>query len=95
MEKVVDARGLACPESVIRAKETLEGEQELVVLVDNDTAAENIRRLGIKSGCTVLVNQEADGCYRIRLIRTGEAPAPGSGTDVEAVCKTAGKKEKL
>ena len=94
MEKIVDARGLDCPEPVIRAKKALEGEQELIVIVDNDTAVENIRRLGIKSGCTVLAQAEADGCYRIRLIRTGEAPSsPDSETDIGTVCAAAGRND--
>jgi hypothetical protein len=39
MEKIIHARRLACPDLVNRAKKSLEQEREIVVIVDNDTAA--------------------------------------------------------
>ena len=39
MEKDIHTGKLACPDSVDRAKETLEPEREIVVIVNNDTAA--------------------------------------------------------
>lgn len=75
MEKIVDARGLACPQPVLRAREALAGGGEIVVLVDNDTAAENLRRLGAKTGCVVTVERGAGGTWRVRLIPTGAVPA--------------------
>lgn len=92
MEKTVDARGLACPEPVILTKKALEQERELVVLVDNDTAVENIRRLASKTGCAIAVTGEADGSFRIRLTRSAATP-PHEGTDIGISCKTAGPKE--
>ena len=49
MEKIVDARGLTCPQPVIKAKEALKGMQEgiLKVLVDNEIAVQNVMKLGI------------------------------------------------
>ena len=48
MEKIVDARGLACPQPVIKAKEALKGmgEGTLKVLVDNEIAVQNVMKLG-------------------------------------------------
>ena len=45
MEKIVDTRGLACPQPVILAKKALEEAKEVLVIADNDEAVENIRRL--------------------------------------------------
>ena len=75
MEKRVDARGLACPQPVLLAREALAGGGEVVVLVDNDTAAENQRRLGAKRGCVVTVERGRGADWQVRLIPTGAAPA--------------------
>ena len=43
--KKVDARGLSCPEPVIRAKNAMEsGDKEYEILVDNVVAKENVSR---------------------------------------------------
>ena len=53
MEKIVDTRGLACPEPVILTKKALEEAKEVLVIADNDEAVENIRRLANKMGCAI------------------------------------------
>lgn len=75
MENTVDARGLACPQPVILAGKALAGGGEVVILVDDDTTAENLRRLGARQGCVVTVEKEAGGTLRVRLIPTGAGPA--------------------
>uniref|UniRef100_UPI000AF17486 sulfurtransferase TusA family protein n=1 Tax=Clostridium sp. NkU-1 TaxID=1095009 RepID=UPI000AF17486 len=52
MEKIVDARGLTCPQPVIKAKEALKdmGEGTLKVLVDNEIAVQNVMKLGNYEG---------------------------------------------
>jgi selenium metabolism protein YedF len=87
MERIVDTRGLACPEPVIRAKKALEEAKEVLVIADTEEAVENIRRLANKMGCAVAVARE-EGAYRIRLTRSGAAP-PHEGTDIGIVCGTA------
>ncbi len=74
METMVDTRGLACPEPVIRTKRALEAAKEVLVLADNDEAVENIRRLAENMGCAVTVTREQGGVARIRLVRGTEAP---------------------
>lgn len=88
MEKIVDTRGLACPEPVILAKKALDGAKEIVVIADNDEAVENIRRLANKMGCAIDVARDADGAFRIRLTRSGATP-PYEGTDLGIACGTA------
>jgi selenium metabolism protein YedF len=87
MEKIVDTRGLACPEPVILAKKALDEAKEVLVIADNDEAVENIRRLATKMGCAVALMPAEAGIYRIRLSRSGQAP-PHEGTDSGIVCGT-------
>lgn len=52
--KKVDARGLSCPEPVIRAKNAMEsGDKEYEVLVDNVVAKENVSRFATHQGYQV------------------------------------------
>lgn len=65
----VDATGCACPEPVIRTKKAMKEEHdEIVVLVDNKNACENIKRLAKKNEHTADVIEE-DGVYRLLLKR--------------------------
>ena len=45
MSKEIDARGLDCPQPVILVKKALEKVDDILVIVDNSTAQENIRKL--------------------------------------------------
>lgn len=67
--KTVDARGLACPQPVVLAKQALETNEKVKVIVDNETALENVKRLGTKLGCEMKVEKENDNIYKIKLTR--------------------------
>jgi selenium metabolism protein YedF len=69
MAKLIDARGLACPEPVILTKKALDSDNEVTVLVDNATALENVRRLASVSGCAVETSEEAGGIFRIQIMK--------------------------
>lgn len=64
MEKI-DARGLDCPKPVIKTKKVLEEHGEAEVLVDNEVAAENVKKLGIKMGAKVTKVKEDDENYKL------------------------------
>ena len=56
---IVDARGLLCPEPVVRTQRAVkDGLDELTVLVDAQSAKENVTRFAESRGYTVLVQQE-------------------------------------
>lgn len=59
MSKVVDARGLLCPEPVLRVKNVLEQMTggNLEVRVDNAAAKENVTRFCENKGWTVVVEK--------------------------------------
>ncbi len=84
MPTVLDCRGLACPQPVIRAKELLDSmaQGSVEVLVDNEAAQSNLTRFGTSQGYGVESRASGDTRH-ITLSKdtsakdTGAAPAPG------------------
>ena len=81
MEKVIDAKGLACPQPVVLTRKALLENDSVTVLVDNETAKENIKRLAENSGCTLSIKQETDGTFFIYLVKTGSSISSASSAD--------------
>lgn len=73
MSETVDARGLDCPQPVVLAKKALEKAVKVTVIVDNETARENVSRLAASQGCIVSVEEKEDGVY-LHLTRTSAKP---------------------
>jgi selenium metabolism protein YedF len=71
MAHTVDARGLSCPQPVILAKKALEENNEVVILVDDKTAAENVKRLAANMGFSV--DEELGGSETRIRINKGDA----------------------
>lgn len=71
MREIIDARGLNCPEPLIRTKKALETERvsEVLTIVDNRAALENISRLvkTMKLSSTV---EEKAGEYHIDIVKS-------------------------
>lgn len=74
--RIVNATGLACPQPVVLAKEAIAKNEKVKVIVDNETALENVKRLGNKLGCDVFSEAKAGGTYEIDLIRKAGAVFP-------------------
>ena len=74
MTKTVDARNLSCPQPVVLTKEALEEADEVLTIVDNEAARDNVSRLGESQGCEVSVEPKDDGIY-LTLRKAGAAPA--------------------
>jgi selenium metabolism protein YedF len=74
MSKIVDARGLACPQPVILTKKALTdaGEEALTTIVDDQTAEVNVSRMAKKAGWQVAIETKDDGTY-LHLAREGAA----------------------
>ena len=71
MAKLVDARGLSCPQPVLLTLGEIKSgsDSELVVLVDTDTSKENVSRAAASQGWSVAeVQPEGEG-YKISLKR--------------------------
>lgn len=63
MAKIVDARNLSCPQPVVLTRQALEEADEVVTIVDNEAARDNISRLGKSQGCEVNTEVKKDGIY--------------------------------
>ena len=69
MATTIDARGRSCPEPVLLTRNALtSGEAAYEVLVDNQTAVQNVTRFAEKSGYAVELI-EREGTYHMALQR--------------------------
>lgn len=87
--KTLDCRGLACPQPVMRTRDALEQgrPQELLVLVDNAAASENVSRFLRRSGFEVSVNQPENALWEVHGLSSAtqvEAPAAAPAADTES-----------
>lgn len=69
MSDLVDARGLDCPQPVLRTMEKLRAlhQGELVVLVDTDTSRQNVSRAAASLGWQVKDVKSEGSAYRLTL----------------------------
>ncbi|MDR3089867.1 MAG: sulfurtransferase TusA family protein [Desulfobulbaceae bacterium] len=66
MKKMIDARGLSCPQPVLMALEAMRLDNgELTVLVDTDTARENVGRAVASQGWRLMTDVPEDGGFRL------------------------------
>lgn len=79
--RTIDARGLPCPQPVILAKKAVEegGFDELEVIVDNESARENVLRYASFAGLEA--SSSESGTERRVIVRT---PAGGAARDAAA-----------
>ena len=77
MPHILDLTGHACPLPVIRTKEALEAglSQELVVVVDNEAARDNVTRFAQSRDCSVAV-AAVENCFHLTI----NPPASQPGT---------------
>lgn len=62
--KIVDARGLACPQPVLLTKKEADlGELKITVIVDNDTARQNVTKFGTKLQYDINTEDKDNGIY--------------------------------
>ena len=70
MERTIDCMGMACPLPVINAKKAIEAFTEdgtLHIRVDNETAVQNLIRLGEHNGFAVASAQNGDNAYTVTM----------------------------
>ena len=68
MSKIVDARGLSCPQPVLLTLNEIKkiNKGEIVILVDTDTSKENVSRAATTQGWQVEMNK-VDKDYQLVL----------------------------
>ncbi|MBN1140030.1 MAG: sulfurtransferase-like selenium metabolism protein YedF [Anaerolineae bacterium] len=84
MSKIVDARGLPCPQPVILTRNAMRDNDAVITIVDNETAQQNVTRMAEKAGATVQVEQKEDGIYLHIHGHTGGEQTP---QEEEVVCE--------
>ena len=68
MSKLVDARGLACPQPVILTRKAMDESADVTIVVTSETSRQNVRRMAERAGWQVTV--EADGAdYYLHIRR--------------------------
>jgi selenium metabolism protein YedF len=95
MAKVVDCRGLSCPQPVIQTKQALEETERVTVIVDNPAARDNVTRFGESQGAGVTIAEKPDGIYltveknkdhdQTKQAPTFDTPTPASGPVVVVI----------
>ena len=79
MEKTLDCMGMACPLPVINAKKAIDAFTEdgtLIVKVDNDTAVQNLTRLGEHNDFVVTSAQPGEKEYTVTMqVKAGSKKA--------------------
>ncbi len=88
--KEIDARGLACPKPVVLTKKAMAENEELLTIVDNKTASENVAKLAQKMKAEVSIVEEAEDYFKIIIKQSAEVEssadsAAGSGAKAESV----------
>ena len=89
MSQIIDAKGKPCPTPVLMAKKAMaEGAETFTILVDNQTAVENLKRLADNQGFTAAVREEngtyaldfakGEGCTACEEAVSSPLPAPGA-----------------
>ncbi len=80
-KQVLNCGGLDCPQPVIRTKDTLAAMAggELLVIVDNEAARDNVRRFAESQGHAVVVDQ-VDETFQLSIVMAG-----GNAVQKEAV----------
>jgi tRNA 2-thiouridine synthesizing protein A len=87
MEKKIDTRGKACPEPVILTKKALADAwpDPVIVLVDNETARDNVRRMAENAGFQVEISGSGKEGYELKITRGSGKPV-AFGADESCSC---------
>ncbi|RAK08493.1 selenium metabolism protein YedF [Halanaerobium saccharolyticum] len=70
--KEIDARGLDCPKPVVLTKKAMADNEEVLVIVDNKIASENVAKLAQKMKAEVSIVEESADYFKIIIKNTGE-----------------------
>ena len=89
----VDARGEACPLPVIKTKKAISergSQTDIEVLVDNETAVENVTKMAKSQGGEVTSEKTADRQYTVRIHLEGAGAASVEETKEDGQAGPAG-----
>ena len=87
MDQKIDCRGLTCPQPVLETKKALEayGAEEILVVVDNLSSKENVRRFAESQGHQVSITEEK-GVFELRIQKgKGKERSESGGRKTEEI----------
>jgi selenium metabolism protein YedF len=84
MSKVVDCRGLSCPQPVVQTKQALEKTDRVTIIVDNPAARDNVTRFAESQDGRVAIDEKKDGIYIIIEKSKGSKPCARPQSDQQA-----------
>ena len=90
MSKTIDARGLPCPQPVLKTKEAVErmkGES-LIIIVNNRESSDNVQRFLSHTGVGIAKIDEKDGDFYIHTLEIGAGVQAASVSET-TVCAPA------
>lgn len=84
--KKIDCLGIECPMPVIMAKRVIkEGEENFLVVVDNEVATQNLSKMAQQTGFEVEINKVSDDYYDVEFKKSEEASANVKAEDAYVV----------
>ncbi len=84
--KEIDAHGLACPRPVMLTQEAIaDGEEEIQLKVDNQSACENVARIAEKNGYQVTVDEEEEDKFTLNLVLADKKEEASAREQVKVV----------
>lgn len=84
----VNAMGEQCPIPVVKTKKVLDsvqGDAEITVFVDNETAVQNLTRMGRTAGAEVLAEKKNDREFHVILRVKDRQPSAGIQEEVNCI----------
>ena len=88
-EFILDVRGEQCPAPVIKTRKALEEHKEcraFTVLVGDENAAQNVRRMAKNRGCEAEIEADAEGKLSVRISVTEGAVPEQPLQEAELAC---------
>jgi len=82
MSKIIDARGLDCPQPVILTGKALKESDTVTVIVDDETPRDNVSRIAARKGYNVKVEGK-DGDFYIHIQKVPRSGIPLRGKGAE------------
>lgn len=67
--KKIDAKGLDCPQPVVLTKNALKENKEVITIVDNEAAANNVKKLATKLGAEAEI-KKIDDNFEVNIKKT-------------------------
>ena len=84
----VNAMGEQCPIPIVKTKKVLDsvqGDAEITVFVDNETAVQNLTRMGRTAGAEVLAEKKSDREFHVILRVKDRQPSAGIHEEVNCI----------